>query len=208
MRAADSPSLAAQYVSSAKTMPSSISIGMVERVDARDHRRLVQADAEAVPELQAEAGLLVGEAELLRGRPDARDLVGRRAGAHELDGVVEPLAALLVGVDLRVRDAADVERAVVARPVAHERVDDVEERLVAGAQQAVGEDVRVRVAAIARDGVDRLDLLRAELEEELHRARHDLVLAHAGAQHAVDLVVDRVDDRRRVLEQRDLVRRS
>ena len=74
---------------------------VVERVDARDHRRLVEADAEAVPELQAEARLLVGEAELLRGRPDARDLVGRHAGAHELDRVVEPLAALLVGVDLR-----------------------------------------------------------------------------------------------------------
>ena len=36
----------------------------------------------------------------------------------------------------------------------------------------------------------------------------DLVLAHAGPQHAVDLLVDRVDDRGRVLEQRDLVGRS
>ena len=67
--------------------------------------------------------------------------------------------------------------------------------------------MRVRVAAIARDGVDRLDLLGAELEEQLHGPRHDLVLAHARAQHAVDLLVDGVDDRRRVLEQRDLVGR-
>ena len=36
--------------------------------------------------------------------------------------------------------------------------------------------------------------------------RHDLVLAHARPQHAVDVLVDRVHDRRRVLEQRDLVR--
>ena len=35
-----------------------------------------------------------------------------------------------------------------------------------GPQEAVGEDVRVRVAAVAGDGVDRLDLLGAELEEE------------------------------------------
>ena len=55
------------------------------------------------------------------------------------------------------------------------------------------------------DGVDRLDLLRAELEQALHRHRHDLVLAHARAQHPVDVLVDRIHDRRRVLEQRDLV---
>ena len=64
----------------------------------------------------------------------------------------------------------------------------------------------MRVAAIAGDRVDRLDLLGAELEEQLHGPRHDLVLAHARAQHAVDLVVDRVDDRGRMLEQRDLLR--
>jgi hypothetical protein len=38
-------------------------------------------------------------------------------------------------------------------------VDDVEEGLVARAQEPVGEDVRVRVAAVARHRVDRLDLL-------------------------------------------------
>ncbi len=180
---------------------------VVEGVDAGDHRCFVEADAEAVTELEAEARLLVGEAELLRGRPDTRDLVGRGAGADELDRVVEPLAALRVRVDLRLRDTTDVEGAVVARPVAHERVDDVEERLVAGPQQPVGEHVRMRVAAVARDGVDRLDLLGAELEQHLHRHCHDLVLAHARAKHPVDLLVDRVDDRSRVLEQRDLVRR-
>ena len=61
-------------------------------------------------------------------------------------------------------------------------MDDVEERLVARAQQPVGEDVRVRVAAVAGDGVDRLDLLGAELEQELLRPRDDLVLVHAGAE--------------------------
>ena len=74
--------------------------------------------------------------------------VGGHARPDELDRGVEPLPALLVRVELRLRDATDVERAVVARPVAHERVDDVEERLVARAQQAVGEHVRMRVAAV------------------------------------------------------------
>ena len=147
-------------------MPTSISTGCVEGVQPRDHRRLVQADAEPVAELQAEARLLVGEAELL-----APSATPRRSCRWSSPGArgrsrVEPLAALLVGVELGGRRVAHGERAVVARPVAHERVDDVEERLVAGPQQAVGERVRMRVAAIARDGVDRLDVLGAELEEE------------------------------------------
>src|ERR1700710_713386 len=106
---------------------------VVEAVQAGDHRRLVEADAKAVAELQAEARFLVGEALLLGGRPARGDLVGGDAGADQVDRVVEPLAALLVGVDLGLVGAADRERAVVARAVAHEGVDDVEESLVAGA---------------------------------------------------------------------------
>ena len=141
-----------------------------------------------------------------RGRPDLRDPVGRHPRPDEGDRGVEPLAAPLVRVELRRVDAADVERAVVARPVAHERMDDVEERLVARAEEPVGEDVRVRVAAVARDGVDGLHLLRPHLEEQLVRARDDLVLVDAGPQHPVDLLVDRVDEPGRLVEQRDLLR--
>ena len=39
------------------------------------------------------------------------------------------------------------------------------------------------------------------------RAADDLVLVHPGTEHPVDLVVDRVDEARRLVEQRDLVRR-
>ncbi len=84
-------------------------------------------------------------------------------------------------------------------------MDDVEERLVARPQQPVGEDVRVRVAAVARDGVDRLDLLGAHLEQQLLRARDDLVLVDARAEHPVDLLVDRVDEPGRLVEERDLL---
>src|SRR5207248_545018 len=101
---------------------------MVERINARDHRRLVEADTEPMAELQPEARLLVGKSELLRGGPDARDLVGGRTGPDQLDGVVEPLAALRIRIDLGARDPTDVERPVVAGSVAHERMDDVEER--------------------------------------------------------------------------------
>ena len=178
---------------------------VLEGVDARDHRRLVEPHADPVPELEAEAGLLVREAELRGGRPHLRDLVRRHARPNEPDRRVEPFAALLVRIELRVADATHVERAVVARSVAHERVDDVEERLVSRPQQPVGEDVRMRVAAVARDGVDRLHLLRAHLEQQLVRAGHDLVLVDAGPQHPVDLLVDRVDEPGGLVEKRDLL---
>ena len=84
-------------------------------------------------------------------------------------------------------------------------MDDVEEALVAGPEEPIGERVRMRVAPVAGDGVDRLDVLGAELEEHLHRVRHDLVLLHARPQHPVDLLVDRIDDAGGVVEQRELV---
>ena len=158
-----------------------------------------------MPELQAKAGLLVGEAELLRRGPHRGDLVGGDARLDELDGIVEPLAALPVGVDLGLVGAAHAERAVVARPVAHERVDDVEEGLVARAQQPVGEHVGMRVAPVAGDGVDRLHLLRAELEQQPLGLGHDVALGDAGTQELVDALVDRVDDAGGVVEQRDLL---
>ena len=65
----------------------------------------------------------------------------------------------------------------------------------------------MRVAAVAGDRVHGLDALRAHLEEQLVRAPDDLVLVHAWPQHPVDLLVHRVDEARRLVEERDLVRR-
>ena len=86
-------------------------------------------------------------------------------------------------------------------------MDDVEEGLVAGPDDAVGEVVRMRVASLARDRVDRLHLVAAELIESLVRERDDLVLAHARLEHVDDVLVDAVDHRCRLVEQHDLVLR-
>ena len=67
--------------------------------------------------------------------------------------------------------------------------------------------MRVRVAAIAGDGVDRLDVLGAQLEEQAVGVGDDLVLAHPGAQRAIDLLVHGVDHGGGVVEERDLVDR-
>ncbi len=119
--------------------------------------------------------------------------------------LVEPFARLLVGVVLHRRGAADIEGAVVAGAVAHERLQDVEERLVARADHAVGEIVRMRIAALARDGVDRLDVVGAVAVEELVDLGDDVVLAHAGLELLVDQVIGAVDHGGGAVEQRDLV---
>ncbi len=74
-----------------------------------------------------------------------------------------------------------------------------------GRMHAVGEIVRVRIAALAGDGVDRLDVVRAHLVEHLVGLGDDVVLAHAGLQLLVDHLIDAVDHGGGLVEQHDLV---
>src|SRR5215510_166124 len=178
---------------------------IVERVQPADDRPLVQAETDPVAEIEAEGGHLAVEADLLRLWERARDLVGGHAGLDQRDRLVHPFARLLVGGDLRLRRAPHTERAVVAGPVADEGHDDVEERLIARADDPVGEVVRVRAAALAGDRVDRLDAVRAHLVETLGGQPDDLVLARAGLERLEDVLVDAVDHRRRHVEQGQLV---
>ena len=160
---------------------------------------------DAVAVLQRERRLLVGEAELLGARPDCDDVGRRRAGLHQRDGLVHVLAAAHVGVALRGRRAADREAAVVAGAVAQVAVQDVEERRVAGADQPVAVDVRMRRAALAGDRVDALDVLAAEVVEHLADQADALVLADARAEERVQLLVGGVDHRAGLGQQADLV---
>ena len=115
------------------------------------------------------------------------------------------MARLDVGVALGIRGAPDINGAVVAGAVAHKGLDDVEEGLIAGAEQAVGEIVRMWVAALTRDGVDRLDLVRAHLIEPLGGVGDDIAFAHAGLQFLEDLMIDAVYHGGGLIEQHDLV---
>src|SRR5882724_38685 len=179
--------------------------GIVERVQPADDGPLVQPQADAVAEVQPERGHLALEADLLRLGEGPRDLVRRHAGLDERDGLVHPLARLLVGHQLRLRRLADAERAVVAGAIADERHDDVEERLVAGPDDAVGEVVRVRAAALAGDRVDGLDVVAAHLVEALVGQGHDLVLARPRLERLEDVLVDAVHHRRRHVQEGQLV---
>ena len=186
-------------------MPSLISSGCSSET-RRLNTGFSQIDSpDPVTELQREGGLLVGEAELLRRRPDRCDVAGRGPGPDQVDGRVEQVATALVGVDERPRRTRDRKRAVVARAVAHVAVQDVEVRRVAGAQRAVGEHVGVGAAALAGDGVDALHELRAHLVEHLVDERDAVVLAKARAHRPVELLVGAVDHRAGHVEQDDLV---
>src|SRR5438874_1094853 len=81
------------------------------------------------------------------------------------------------GKSVRSCGPSDVERPVVARPVAVERVDDVEKSLVPRTHHPVGEDVGVRAAPLARDGVHALDIVGAHRVQTLVDQRNDVVLA-------------------------------
>ncbi len=68
-------------------------LGVLERDQAREDRLLPDGQPDTMTVLEGECGLLVGEAELLRGRPDLDDVGRGRARAHERDGTVHVLAA-------------------------------------------------------------------------------------------------------------------
>ena len=167
----------------------------------------MQRQPEPVPEQQPERRPLVRQPDLLRGRPQPGHLVGGHPGLDHLDGGVDPLPGPCVRVFLRLARAADHEAAVVAGPVAVVGVHDVEERLLPRPDHAVGEVVRVRVAPLAGDRVDRLHVVRAHLVQALVRQRDDLVLPHPGSQGLGDVGVGTVDHGGGGGQQGDLVLR-
>src|ERR1035441_9591181 len=110
---------------------------IAQTVQATYDGPLVQAQSEPVAELQTEGRHLVGEAKVRRGGPREGDLVGTDAGLHQVDSRVHPLAGPGVGIALGRGGTADRHRAVVAGPIAVVGVNDVKERLLAGANDAV-----------------------------------------------------------------------
>ena len=180
---------------------------MIHRDHARDDRAFVQRQAEAVRELQAESRQFIREAELAGLREGFGNMRRRGARLDAHHRVVQPFARQFVGVVLRRRGAADGEGAVIAGAIPDEGLQDVEIRHVAGADHAVGEVVRMRVAALAGHGVHCFDVIRAVAIKEVVDHRDNVVLAHARPQLLVHEVIGAIDHAGGVVEQRDLVLR-
>ena len=155
--------------------------------------------------LERERRLLVREPEFLGGGERRDHLRGRHPRPDHRDRTVEDVPTALVRVHLRPGRAADGERPVVAGAVAVEGVEDVEIGGVTGAQHPVGEDVRVRAAALAGDRVHALDVLRAELVEDAVHEGDAVVFAHSGTHRAEELLVCGIDHGAGRVQQDDLV---
>ena len=128
-------------------MPSLISTGWSSEFSRLMIGRSWRNSPTLWPNWRPKHSISLDEPELLGLRPDLRDLVRADARPHQLDRGVDPFAGLLVRVALGVGRPADGERPVVAGLVADEGLDDVEERLVAGPDDPVAEDVRVRASS-------------------------------------------------------------
>ena len=132
-------------------------------------------------------------------------LVGAEARLEHGDRVVHPLARALIGIALRLRRAADGECAVIARAIADEGMDDVEIRLIARTDQPVGEVVRMRAAALARNRIDRFDTIGSHFIQTFRCERDDLAFLHTGLQFGGDILVHAIHHARCDVQQRDLV---
>ena len=106
---------------------------------------------------------------------------------------------------LRGRSTAHGKGAVVTGLVTHVGLDQIKVGLITGAYQPVGKVMRVRAAALARDGIDRLHAIRTHFVEALGRQRHDFAFAHAGFQRFEYILIHAIAHGRGHVEQRDFI---
>ena len=128
-------------------------------------------------------------------------LIGGDTWLDASHGGVDPLTRLDVRVVLGGCRATDVERSVIAGAIALIRLQDIKEGLISGADQTVGEVMRMRVAAFAGNGVDRLHIIRAHFVKHLVGHGDDIVFAHTWFQLFVDHVIDAIDHGGRLVQQ-------
>src|SRR5439155_4854688 len=153
------------------------------------HWLLPDGEADAVSVLQSEASYYDGEAEFYGIGPDGSNFRCGTAGAHELDCRVEVIAAAFVGIDHCVRTVADSEAAVIASAVAHVGMQNVVIDGVARAQHAVGKNMRMRIATLARNRVDCFHILGSEIVQDFTDQADGFVLAHSRLHSTVEFVV-------------------
>src|ERR1700733_7607385 len=117
--------------------------------------------------LQSECGFFIRETELLRFGPQRRNFTRGAARSDQRNCGVQILAAALVSIYHRVRSVAYGEAPVVTRAVAHVGMQNVVVNRITGAQNAVGKNMRMRIAAFAGNRIHSLNVFRAEIVENL-----------------------------------------
>src|SRR5882672_12481789 len=137
---------------------------MAERNHPAENRLFPYRQAYAMAVLQSETGLFIGESKFLGFRPKLDHLRSADARFNHVNRSVKNVAAFLVGIDQGAGGAADRKGPVIAGAVAHVAVDQIKICWISRPHDAIGENVRMRIAALARYGVHTLDLLRTQIE--------------------------------------------
>src|ERR1700747_796160 len=149
---------------------------MLKGNEAADHRLLPDGESDAMAILQGETRFLVGETELLGFGPYGGDFGGGATRPHQFDGSVQVITASLVRIDHGMGCVGDRETPVITGAVSHIGMQDVVINWVARAEHAVGEDVRMGIAALAGNRVDGFDVLRAKIIQNLADQANSFVL--------------------------------
>src|SRR5262249_7350649 len=175
---------------------------MVERPDARNHRRIVLRQPEAMaPEVRCRLVFILIAPGLHRRGPFHRDVARSGADLYRTDRVVQPLEGGVVGFLLLLRGLlADTIGPIIAGLVTVPREgSQIHEHDVAGLNDAIGEIAPVRPSVGAGGDDHILDILHAgDVVEVLHQMRGHLVFGDSRAQefHALPMrgIADRDDD--------------
>src|SRR5713226_1034963 len=132
---------------------------VVERYQAAENGFLPDGKPHAVTVLERKGGLFVGEAELFRFGPELNDLGGGHPRLDSVNGTVQDIPTVLIGVYLCLRGAAYNEGAVVAGAVAVITMQYIEIGWIARPQCTISIDVRMGAAAFAGNRIDAFDVL-------------------------------------------------
>src|SRR5206468_10261606 len=135
--------------------------------------------------LERESSLFIGEAKFFRFGPQLDNISGGHPRLNRVNGPIQDIPAVLVGIYLRLRGAPHYKGAIVTGAIAVIAVQDVEICRVARPQGAIGINVWMGTAPLARNSVDSFDVLRTQVVQDLADQANAFVFTYAGSQSAV-----------------------
>ncbi len=180
---------------------------MVERDQAAENGFLPDRKPYAVTVLEREGSLFIRETELFCFWPELDDIGGGYSRLDRVDSNIQDIAAVLIGIDLRLRGASHGKRAVVAGAIAVIAVQYIEIRRVAGSQCAIGVDMWMGTATFAGNSIDAFDVLRTQVVQNLANQADALIFTYTRLQSAVQFIIGRVHHHASSGEQSNLILR-
>src|SRR5688572_7763867 len=120
-----------------------------------------------MPILQRKRHFFIWETKLLCFRPQLHNIRRGDAGLDSIDGNIEVITTASVSIDLRFGSTAHRQRTIIASTIAIETMQNVVEGQITGAKDAIAKDVRMGIAALARNSVDALYMFRSHAVQNI-----------------------------------------